>query len=76
MTKHWPESRPTVTAGRLVVDALHEDQGKIERSMFDPTLVPAGIEVSDDPVLHFRSEIYIESQKRRLAESKPAITSE
>ena len=76
MTKHWPETRPTVTAGRLVVDALHEDQDKIERSMFDPTLVPAGIEVSGDPVLHFRSEIYIESQKRRLAESKPAITSE
>jgi len=76
MTKHWPDTRPTVTAGRLVVDALHEDQGKVERSMFDPTLVPAGIELSDDPVLHFRSEIYIESQKRRLAEPEPARTSE
>ena len=36
--------------------------------------VPPGIELSDDPVLHFRSESYIESQQRRLAESKPAIT--
>lgn len=76
MTEHWPESRQQLTAGRLVVDALHEDQDKIDRSMFDPTLVPAGIEVSGDPVLHFRSEIYIESQKRRLSEHKPAITSE
>lgn len=76
MTKHWPESRRQVTAGRLVVDQLHEDPGKVDRSMFDPTLQPPGIEVSDDPVLHFRSEAYIESQKRRLAETKPSITSE
>ncbi len=76
MTKHWPETRPQVTAGRLVVETLHENQDQVDRSMFDPTLVPAGIEVSADPVLHFRSEIYIESQKRRLAERKPTITSE
>ena len=44
--------------------------------MFDPTKVPPGIETSDDPVLHFRSESYIESQKRRLAETKPAIKPE
>ena len=76
MTKHWPDSRPTVTAGRLVVDRVHEDQDLVERSMFDPTKLPAGIETSDDPVLHFRSESYIESQKRRLAETKPAIKPE
>ena len=76
MTKHWPDSRPTITAGRLVVDRVHEDQDLVDRSMFDPTKVPAGIEVSADPVLHFRSESYIESQKRRLAEEKPAIKPE
>jgi catalase len=76
MTKHWPDSRRTVTAGRLVVDRVHEDQDLVERSMFDPTKVPAGIETSNDPVLHFRSESYIESQKRRLAEHKPAIKPE
>lgn len=76
MTKHWPDSRPTITAGRLVVDRVHEDQDLVDRSMFDPTKVPAGIELSDDPVLHFRSESYIESQKRRLAEEKPAIKPE
>lgn len=76
MTKHWPDSRPKVTAGRLVLDRLHENQDLVDRSMFDPTKVPPGIELSDDPVLHFRSEAYIESQKRRLAESKPPIKPE
>jgi catalase len=76
MTEHWPETRRLIPAGRLVVDTLHEDQDQVDRSMFDPTLQPPGIETSDDPVLHFRSEAYIESQKRRLAETKPAITSE
>jgi catalase len=76
MTKHWPEDRPLVTAGRLTIDRLHSDQGLIDRSMFDPTKVPPGIELSDDPVLHFRSESYVESQRRRLAEHKPAIQPE
>jgi len=76
MTKHWPESRRLMTAGRLTVDRLHEDQDLIDRSMFDPTKVPAGIECSGDPVLHFRSESYIESQRRRLAEQKPAVQPE
>ena len=76
MTKHWPEQRRQVTAGRLVVDRVHEDQGLVERSMFDPTRQPPGIELSDDPVLHFRSESYVESQKRRLAEIKPAVKPE
>ena len=76
MTKHWPASRPTITAGRLVVDRIHEDQDLVDRSMFDLMLVPPGIELSDDPVLHFRSESYIESQKRRLSETKPVIKPE
>jgi catalase len=76
MTKHWPKSRRRVKAGRLVVDRVHEDQDLVDRSMFDPTKVPPGIEVSADPVLHFRSESYIESQKRRLSEEKPAIKPE
>jgi catalase len=74
MTKHWPQTRRQITAGRLVIDRVHEDQDLVDRSMFDPTKVPAGIELSNDPVLHFRSESYIESQKRRHAESKPTIT--
>ena len=70
MTKHWPKTRRRVKAGRLVVDRVHEDQDLVDRSMFDPTKVPPGIEVSADPVLHFRSESYVESQKRRLSEDE------
>ena len=59
MTKHWPESRPQIKAGRLHIDRLHEDQELIDRSMFDPAKQPPGIALSDDPVLHFRSELYV-----------------
>ncbi|MEA2221571.1 MAG: catalase [Solirubrobacteraceae bacterium] len=76
LTKLWPESRPLVAAGRLVIDRVHEDQELVERSMFDPTKQAPGIEVSDDPILHFRSEAYVESLRRRLSETKPAVKSE
>jgi catalase len=76
LTKRWPESRQLVMAGRLEIDGVHEDQELVERSMFDPTKQVAGIEVSDDPILFFRSEAYVESQRRRLGETKPAVKSE
>jgi len=76
LTKVWPEQRPQVTVGRLVIDRLHEDQEQVDALMFDPTAVPPGIECSDDPVLHFRSESYIESQRRRSSETKPAVKAE
>lgn len=44
--------------------------------VFDPTVVPPGIELSDDPVLHFRSESYAESHRRRSSETKPAVKAE
>jgi catalase len=76
MTKHWPRERRELPAGRLVLDRLHDDQELVERSMFDPTNVPPGIALSDDPVLHFRSESYVESQRRRKAETKPTVKPE
>jgi catalase len=76
MTKHWPEDRRQIPAGRLVIDRLHEDPDLLEDLVFDPTHVPPGIELSDDPVLHFRSESYTESHRRRTGETKPAIRPE
>jgi len=38
--------------------------------------VPPGIELSNDPVLHFRSEAYTASKSRRAGETKPAIVPE
>ncbi len=74
MTKTWPEDRRLVTAGRLTVDREHEDPDVVDGYVFDPTNVPPGIEPSDDPILHFRSEAYAESHRRRTSESKPTIT--
>lgn len=76
LTKLWPESRPLVVAGELTIDRLHEDQALVDDFVFDPTRVPPGIELSDDPVLHFRSEAYAESHRRRTSERRPAILPE
>jgi len=76
MTKVWPEDRPQVQIGQLVVDREHEDQHQVDASMFDPTNVPPGIEISEDPILEFRSQVYRESQARRWAEGPPPIKPE
>ena len=76
LTKQWPEQRRQVTVGRLVIDRLHEDQEHVDNLVFDPTVIPPGIELSDDPILHFRSESYAESHRRRADETKPAIRAE
>ena len=75
LTKVWPDDRRQVTVGRMVVERLHEDPDAADKIMYDPTDLPAGIETSDDPVLHFRSQVYIESKRRRAEETKPEITS-
>lgn len=72
----WPESRKLVDAGRLVIDREHEDPGLVDSYVFDPTRMPSGIELSDDPLLHFRSEAYAESHRRRTSEECPAIKPE
>lgn len=76
LRKLWPESRPQVVAGELVIERLHADQDLVDGWVFDPTRMPAGIALSDDPLLHFRSEAYWESHRRRLAEDKPAVVPE
>jgi catalase len=76
MNRIWPDDRQKVDMGELVIDSVHEDQDAVDASVFDPTHVPPGIEISDDPVLAFRSTIYSESKKRRAAEGKPAIKPE
>jgi catalase len=73
MTKLWPEDRPLIHVGQLVIDRDHEDQDAVDASVFDPVNVPPGIETSDDPILQFRSDVYRESKLRRAAEGKPDI---
>lgn len=76
LTQRWPDDRPVIVAGRLELDRMHEDPVALDALVFDPTVVPAGIELSDDPILHFRSEAYSASHRRRTSESKPAIRPE
>ncbi|MET0404898.1 MAG: catalase family peroxidase [Cystobacter sp.] len=75
-TRAWPEDRPQVTVGHLVLERPHEDPREAEQLVFDPTGVVPGIELSDDPILRFRSQVYSESHRRRaqetMAEPKPS----
>jgi catalase len=62
----WPSDRPRVIAGTLEITELEtgrETDGDV--LVFDPTRVTDGIELSDDPVLRFRSSAYSESVERR-----------
>jgi catalase len=63
----WRGSREFV-AGWLEIDKLEDDreaQGDVV--VFDPTRVVDGIELSDDPILHYRPTAYSVSIERRAA---------
>jgi catalase len=68
-TAAWPQDRPEIAAGRLQITAPVADQEHWAAKVFDPTRVTAGIELSDDPVLAFRSQAYSVSYERRSAEA-------
>jgi catalase len=69
-TATWPQTRPTVHVGRLAVTEVTPagETGDCEAMMFDPMVLPEGIEPSDDPVLWVRSPAYAVSFSRRLAQ--------
>jgi len=66
-TAVWPDDRETVAAGTLEITGMdterERDPGDV--LVFDPTRVTDGIELSDDPILRFRSPAYSVSVKRR-----------
>jgi catalase len=65
----WPANRRHVDAGTLVIQATQPQKtGPCRDINFDPTVLPTGIEPSDDPLLRFRSEVYAESHRRRTRE--------
>lgn len=62
----WPEDRELVDAGTIELtgrDTERERAGDI--LVFDPTRMVDGLELSGDPVLHFRRAAYSESVARR-----------
>jgi catalase len=70
-SKAWPEDRRKVEAGTLVVSAIEpEADGPCRDLNFDPTVLPPGMHVSDDPFPAARSSAYSVSFNRRTAEDK------
>jgi catalase len=66
-TAVWPEDRERVAGGTLEITEIVDDpEGGDHIEVFDPTRVPDGIELSDDPILHARARAYSVSAYRRL----------
>jgi catalase len=67
-TAVWPEERERVDVGRLVLTGPETDRERDgDILVFDPTRATAGIELSDDPILHFRPRAYSVSVAQRTA---------
>lgn len=64
----WPASRRVVDAGTIELTSLDTQRETGDDVLvFDPTRVVDGIELSDDPILHARRDIYSESIARRTS---------
>jgi catalase len=68
-SKAWPDGRKVVNAGTLVLESTQPQLGGECRDInYDPLVLPAGIEASDDPLLAARSAGYANSYLRRTSE--------
>ncbi len=69
-TRAWPPERRTVEAGTLVVQKIEpEVDGPCRDINFDPTILPDGIKVADDPFPAARSAAYARSYDLRTSEA-------
>jgi catalase len=69
-SKTWPEDRRTVEVGTLIVRQIQaERNGPCREINLDPTVLPTGIQVSDDPFPAARSSAYKVSYDLRTAEA-------
>jgi catalase len=65
----WPVDRPQVDVGTLTLEhAQSEATGACRDINFDPLVLPAGIQPSDDPLLSARSATYARSYTLRVGE--------
>ena len=61
----------SIDAGTITITAVQtEEAGNARDINFDPTVLPDGITVSDDPLLAARSAVYARSFTRRAEEPK------
>ncbi|MBV8091749.1 MAG: catalase family peroxidase [Acetobacteraceae bacterium] len=69
-SKAWPADRRTIKVGTLIVQQIEaERDGPCRDTNFDPTVLPTGIQTSDDPFPAARSSAYAKSYDRRTAEA-------
>ena len=65
-TIHWPETRPLIPLGAVVLAAKVPDDAQQQKQIiFDPIPRVDGIEPSGDPLLELRAAIYLLSGRRR-----------
>ncbi|MEN5059574.1 catalase family peroxidase [Luteimonas sp. TWI1416] len=65
----WPAAREQVSVGTLVLtQAQDQATGACRDLNFDPTIVPPGVALSDDPILAARAAVYAQSFDRRERE--------
>lgn len=68
-TKTWPQDRREIDAGTLQLTRTEaQDDGACRDINYDPTVLPHGIAISDDPLLPARSAAYATSYLRRTSE--------
>jgi len=68
-TKQWSGADQQVEVGTLTLNATQpEEVGGCRDITYDPTILPKGIAISDDPLLPARSAAYSKSFARRAAE--------
>ncbi|MBW6400498.1 catalase family peroxidase [Roseomonas sp. HJA6] len=68
-SKAWPEDRRRMEVGTLIVQRIEaERDGPCRDINFDPTVLPDGMSVSDDPFPAARSAAYARSYNLRAAE--------
>lgn len=68
-TQAWPDDRPHVDAGTLVIEReTSQADGDCRDINYDPTILPDGLKISDDPLLAARSSAYAVSYNRRTHE--------
>lgn len=68
-TVAWPATRHTIDAGTIVVEREQSQEDGLCRDVnYDPTVLPSGIAVSDDPLLAARSAAYAKSYELRTSE--------
>jgi len=71
-TRPWPLKRQRVSMGTLFLTETPKDQSETcERMSFNPCRLTPGIDVSDDPILRARKEVYKVSSRLRGATACP-----